>query len=160
VTERIQGTGERIIREYPNSTRWLEGQRILGVGNLILTTKRLVFLNQVAPSERQVQKLQELSGAPNSRLLNFAIGMHKNNFQIPLSALVHAKLVMSGFLPIPRFCLRLAYHEKGKGSPTKESDFLFTIPLLRGFFQFEISTVYSWVLAIRRALKYGGFTSS
>ena len=78
MAEKARGSRERVIKEYPNTTRWLEGKLTLGVGNLILTTERLVFLNQVVANEKHFQRLQQLSQAPASRVLEYALTLHKN----------------------------------------------------------------------------------
>jgi hypothetical protein len=147
---------ERVIKEYPNSTRQLEGQLVMGAGNLILTTERLVFLNQILPKERHLQKFQELSEAPVSRALDYAITLHKNNFQIPLSSVTAARVGLFAYFPIPRFCLRLAYFSDQKRNKIKTASFMFTISILRGFFQFEVTTVMAWVSAIKKAMKHKG----
>ena len=144
--------GEAVLKEYPNSTRWIEGRRLLGEGNLILTNKRLVFLNRVVISERQNEKMKELEGSPINEILDFALTLHKRNFQIPLSSIVAADRHRFALLPFPRFCLRLTYLS---GSRQKEKTlvFIFTIPVLKGFFQLEITIVMGWVRMIRKVLK-------
>ena len=73
---------EIVIKEYPRSTRWLEGQQVIGVGNLVLTDKRLVFLHEVVLSEEQIERLRKLSeGATVNRTIDFALTLHKKNFQ-------------------------------------------------------------------------------
>ena len=153
-----QDSQERVIKEYPNTTRWLEGKRILGVGNLILTTERLIFLNQVVATERNIQRLQELSRASTSRVMNFALTLHKNNFEIPLNSLVSVKVGWFVPFPIPRFCLRIAYFGDKKGKKSKTVAFMFTISMLKGFYQLEITTVKSWVWAIKRVMRDKGLS--
>ena len=156
MAKETQDSQERVIKEYPNTTRWLEGRLILGVGNLILTTERIAFLNQVLVKEKHVQKMQELSEAPSSRVLDYALTLHKNNFQIPLSSVTSAKVGLFAYFPIPRFCLRIAYFSEKKRKKIETTSFMFTITMLRGFYQFEITTVLSWVWTIKRVMKYKG----
>ena len=63
---------EVVLREYPNATFWLEGRQPMGAGNLILTTRRLVFLHRVGLADSQIEKIQELSKAGVSQLTDFA----------------------------------------------------------------------------------------
>ena len=154
MVKETQDSQERVIKEYPNTTRWLEGRLILGVGNLILTTERIAFLNQVLVKEKHVQKMQELSEAPSSRVLDYALTLHNNNFQIPLHSLTSAKVGLFAYFPIPRFCLRIAYFSDKK--KIKTISFMFTISILRGFYQFEIATVLSWVSAIKGMMNHKG----
>ena len=142
---------ETVIKEYPNTTRWLEGERIIGAGNLVLTNKRLAFLHQVMPTDEQLEELRKLSTAPTGEMLDFALALHKKNFQIPVSSLVGVKVGLLTLLPIPRFYLRVAY--MGKKNKNKTTSFMFTISILRGVFQLEITTVLGWVWIIRKAMK-------
>jgi len=144
--------GEAVLKEYPNSTRWIEGWRLLGEGNLILTNERLVFLNRVVVSERQDEKIKELEGAPINEILDFTLTLHKKNFQLPLSSVIAAERHRFALFPLPRFCLRITYLS-GSGQKEKTLVFIFTISVLRGFFQLEITTVTGWVRMIRKVLK-------
>ncbi len=143
---------EFVIKEYPRSTRWLEERRIIGVGNLILTNERLVFLHQVVLTDEQIENLRKLSEAPTSRMMDFVLALHKKNFQIPLSSLVLVRTGLFSLLPFPRFCLRVSYISEKK-KKIKTVSFMFTISVLRGFFQLEITTVLGWVWIIRRAAR-------
>ncbi len=49
-------TGEGVIKEYPKTTYWLEGRQVRAAGNLILTNRRLVFLNVIVPSPEQMAR--------------------------------------------------------------------------------------------------------
>ena len=144
--------GEAVLKEYPNSTRWIDGRRLLGEGNLILTNERLVFLNRVVLSERQAEKVEELEGAPITEILDFALTLHKKNFQIPLSSIMAADRHRFALLPLPRYLLRVTY-QGGRRQIEKTLSFIFTIPVLKGFFQLEITVVMGWVRMIRKMLK-------
>ena len=150
---RRQDSEEIVIKEYPHSTRWLEGQQIIGVGNLILTSRRLVFLHRVELSDRRIQDIERISkDGKTDRMIDFALTLHTKNFQIPLASVVSAGVGLHSLLPLPRPCLRISYQKKGE---IKNASFTFTIPLLRGFFQFEILDVLLWVRKIRGAMKVG-----
>lgn len=144
---------ERVIKEYPSSTRWMEGRKILGVGNLILTNKRLIFLNQVVLSDQQMEALKKISeGGDFDKITDYALDLHKNNFDVPLTSVISAKVGLFTILPFPRPCLRIFWANPKKKDQIKSASFMFTIPLLRGLFQFEIMDAISWVLRINRAV--------
>ena len=142
---------EIIIKEYPNSTRWVDGRDTIGTGNLILTSKRLIFLNGVKLSDKQIEQIRELSAkATTSRLINYALTLHKMNFQIPLSLVTWVRIGLYSLLPFPRPCLRIFCLGRNK---EEELSFMFNIPLLKGIYQWEITTVWHWVSVINRALR-------
>ena len=58
---------EVVLKEYPRSTHRMEGQRVIGVGNLILTNERLVFLNRVPLNDEEVEYLQKFSGKATTK---------------------------------------------------------------------------------------------
>ncbi len=145
---------EIVLKEYPKSTRWVEGQQVIGVGNLILTNKRLIFLHQVSLSDQQIEKLQELSKERKLEITpESALALHKKNFQVPLTSVVSVKVGLYSLLPFPRPCLRIFY-QGAKKNQIKTASFMFTIPLLRGLSQLEITDVLSWVWKIRRAVSH------
>lgn len=145
---------ESVLKEYPNSTRLLDGKKVTGIGNLILTTERLVFLHQVALDDKQTESLQKLSAtAPLSKLLDYTLTLHKKSFQLPLSSVIAVKVGMFSLLPLPRPCLRISYKSEKKKT-TKTASFMFYIPLLKGFYQLEITTVLVWVWLINKAVRY------
>lgn len=153
MSDKPAASKEVVIKEYPNSTRWLEGQQVTGVGNLILTNERLVFLHQVVATDEQIEYLRKLSqGATVNTMVDFALTLYKKNFQIPLSSLISVKVGLHSLLPLPRPCLRIFYRSQKKKGQIKTASFMFTIPLLKGFFQLEITTVWGWVWLIRRAM--------
>ena len=62
MNDKQRSAEEFIIKEYPNYTHWLEGSQAIGIGNLILTSRRLVFLNQLPPlTEAEIEHLQKFS---------------------------------------------------------------------------------------------------
>lgn len=145
---------EKVLKEYPNSTRLLDGEKVTGIGNLILTTERLVFLHQVTLDDKQTESLQKLSAtAPLSKLLDYTLTLHKKSFQLPLSSVISVKVGMFSLLPLPRPCLRISYRSERKKN-AKTASFMFYIPLLKGFYQLEITTVLVWVWLINKAVRY------
>ena len=147
---------EFIIKEYPYSTRWMEGRETIGIGNLILTSTRLTFLNRVELSDQQIERIQELSAkATTSRLIDYALTLHKMNFQIPLSSVTWVKMGLHSLLPLPRLCLRIFYLGRNK---EEELSFIFNIPLIKGIYQWEIIMVWHWVTVINRALRHWQLT--
>jgi len=144
---------EVVLKEYPNSTRWMKGQLVIGVGNLILTNERLVFLNQVVLSPRQIEHIRKLSeAAKTNKIIDFALTLHKRNFEVPLSSVISAKMSRYCLFPFPRPYLSISYRG-GSKDKEKTLGFMFTIPLLKGFYQLEFTTVWGWVQIIRRVLK-------
>ncbi len=152
--DKSSASEEVVMKEYPRSSRWLEGQQVIGVGNLVLTGKRLVFLNQVPLEKKEIEYFRKLSeGASTSRVIDLALTLHKNNFQIPLSSLIQVKTGLYSIFPFPRPCLRISYRSEKKKKQIKAASFMFTIPLLKGFFQLEITTVLGWVWMIKKAMR-------
>ena len=144
---------EVVLKEYPKFTRWMKGQLVLGVGNLILTNERLVFLNQVVLTPRQITTWRKLLETGNTnKQIDFTLTLHKKNFEVPLSSVISAKISRYCLLPFPRPYLSISYRGGGKDKE-KTMGFMFTISLLKGFYQLEFTTVWVWVRIIRRALK-------
>jgi len=148
-------SGEIVLKEYPYSTRWLEGRQIIGVGNLILTNKRIVFLHQVELSDEEMEKLRKLPEKLTAmEMIDFGLSLHENNFQFPLSSITQVKTGLHSLLPFPRPCLRIFYRSGKKKRDVITASFMFTIPLLKGFFQLEITTVWVWVMLINKVLRH------
>ena len=154
MTNKQIASKEVVIKEYPNSTRWMEGQEVIGVGNLILTNERIVFLHRVDLSDEELERLQKLSRKVTAReMIDLGLSLHKNNFQFPLSSVTQVKTGLHSLLPFPRPCLRVFYKSGKKKQNINTASFMFTIPLLKGFFQLEITTVKMWVMLISRVAK-------
>ena len=151
---------EVVLREYPHSTRWLEGQQVIGVGNLILTNERIVFLHEVALSDEEAERLRKLSGKLTTKeMIDLGLSLHKKNFQFPLSSVTQVKTGLYSLLPFPRPCLRVFYGSGKKKQTINSASFIFTIPLLKGFFQLEITTVKMWVMLINKAVRHKQLTA-
>ena len=154
MTNKQIASAEVVLKEYPNSTRWLEGQEVIGVGNLILTNERIVFLHQVALSGEELERMQKLSGKLTTReMIDLGLSLHKKNFFFPLSSVTRVKTGLYSLLPFPRPCLRVFYRSGKKKQNMSTVSFMFTIPLLKGFFQLEIATVQGWVMLINKVAK-------
>ncbi len=144
---------EVVLKEYPKFTRWMKGQLVLGVGNLILTNERLVFLNQVVLTPRQIATWRKLLETGNTnKQIDFTLTLHKKNFEVPLSSVISANMRRYCLFPFPRPYLRISYRG-GSKDKEKTLGFMFTISLLKGFYQLELTTVWVWVRIIRKALK-------
>jgi len=129
------------------------GQLVIGVGNLVLTNERLVFLHQIPITGEEMERLRKLSEKVTSKeMLNYALSLHKKSFQVSLSSVTLVKTGLHSLLPFPRFCLRISYRSEKK--KVKTLTFMFTIPLWKGWFQLEITTVMLWVRLIKTAVRY------
>lgn len=146
---------EVVLKEYPHSTHWIEGQLVIGIGNLILTTERIVFLHQVALSDEEMERLQKVSAKSTTKdMIHLGISLHKKNFQFPLSSIIQVKTGLYSLLPFPRPCLRIFHRSSKKKRNMNTASFMFTIPLLKGLYQLEITTVKAWVRLINNAVKH------
>ena len=144
---------EVVIKEYPNSTQWLEEKQVIGVGNLILTNERLIFIHRLPLEKKELESLQKISKKVTvKRMIDLALSLHQKNFQVPLSSVISAETGLHSLLPFPRPCLRIHYRSERK--QTKTLAFIFTVPLWKSWFQLEFSTVKGWVWSISRALQH------
>ena len=140
---------EAVIKEYPNVTLWLDGKQVRAQGNLILTNRRLVFLRQVAPSQKKLETLQQLSHeASTEKTIQFALSLHKKNFQIPLSSVICARLKLYSLLPFPQMYLSLNY--KTSSNRVKTENFRFWQSPLKRLAMSEFPTLER-VRAINKA---------
>jgi hypothetical protein len=143
---------EPVIKEYPNVSIWLVANMAQGYGNLVLTSERLMFLNQVALEEWQLKKAQQLSREGDfNKVVEFTMKLHKNNFQIPLSSVTKVKMGLFSLIPMPRLCMRIHYLTK-KDKPA-ETSFAFRIPLLKGLVELELTLIMAWISAVKAAVK-------
>ncbi len=142
---------EIVIREHPRSTYLLEGRMVRAAGNLVLTNERLIYLRQVLLNEQQTRELQGLTqrGATASELLQFALHLHKKNFQVLLSSVVEAKTGFLTMFPLRPY-LRVRY--RGTSKNIKTLGFFFTLPLLKRLLMVEFPTI-GWSRAVNKAVK-------
>ena len=142
---------EVVIKEYPRSTLLLDGRQVRAVGNLVLTNERLAFLRTVVPSEKEMATLQKLSTEGTaSQLIQYALKLHKKNFQLPLSSIVSVKLGFHSFFPFPQPCLRVSHKTASKKINTLS--FKFTLSFLKRLLMSEFPTL-DWIRAIKKAVK-------
>jgi amino acid transporter len=145
-------TEERVFKEYPNLSLWLQGNMAQGAGNLILTAERLIFLNRVALEEWQLEKVQQLSREGDfDKVVEFSLKLHKKNFQILLSDVTNVRMGLFSLLPLPRLCMRIQHLTKKDN--LVETSFGFRIPLLKGLVELEITLVMGWITAVKTAVK-------
>lgn len=150
MTSHQQASKEVVIKEHPHGTYWLEGNQVRAVGNLLLTNQRLVFLRQVNLTETQTKEIQRLAReAKTSELVQFALKLHKKNFQLPLSSIVTAKMGLLSIFPVRPY-LRVYYQSASKN--TKTLSFMFTLPFLKRLLLTDFPTI-GWINAIKRAVK-------
>jgi len=141
---------ETVVKEYPKSTCWLEDRQVRAIGNLVLTDQRLVFLKQVELSEKQAEEIRRLATeATTSELIQFALKLHKKNFQLPLSSIVTARMGLLSYFPIRPY---LSVHYLSVNKKLKTLDFMFTLPLLKRLMMSEFPTL-GWLNAIKKAVK-------
>jgi len=141
---------ENVVKEYPKSTCWLEDKQVRAIGNLILTDQRLVFLKQVELSDKQAEEIRRLATeATTGELIQFALKLHKKNFQLPLSSIVTARMGLLSFFPVRPY---LSVHYLSASKKLKTLDFMFTLPLLKRLMMSEFPTL-GWRNAIKKAVK-------
>ncbi len=146
-------SAEVVIKEHPNITLWLEDSQVKATGNLVLTNQRLVFLKLVALSEKKAEELQRLvKEATTNEMIQFALTLNKNNFQIPLSSVMAVKTGFYFTFPRLNLCLRLTYRSASKKS--KQVTFVFKTWFIKVLFRSEPLTM-EWVRAIKKAVKAG-----
>ena len=151
MSDKQSASEEVVIKESPNSTHLLEGNQVRAAGNLILTNRRLVFLRRVALTEKEIKNIQKLSQEVNQeKLIQFALTLHKKNFQIPLSSIVSAKLGSYFIFPSPPWHMRVAY--RTASNKVKTINFRFTLPLFKRLLMSEFPTL-GWISAINKAVK-------
>ncbi len=146
---------EIIIRQHRRWTHWLEGNKVLGEGNLILTNRRLLFLHRIVSSPDVSASIKELADAPLEAVLDHALTLHKNSYQVPLSSIMQVGVITLFGFPLPRFCLEIVYL-KGKKLDPHTADFKF-IALGSGMLAPpQLFVDLGWQKAIRKAIQETG----
>lgn len=142
---------EVVIREYPNSTYWIEGRQVIAMGNLVLTNKRLLFLKQVSLTPQEIEKVQKLSKeAATEKVLQFALSLHRRNLEVPLSSIISVKAGLYSIFPILNLYMRVVY--KSASKKIKTVSFKFRPPFLKRLLMSDTPTL-GWVWDIRKAMK-------
>ena len=141
---------ETIIRQHRHWTRWLATRRTLDEGNLVLTNRRLLFLHRIESSPDVTESIRRLADAPIETVLDHALTLHKNCFQIHLQDITRVGIgVFMRFLS-PSFYLSVTYR-KGKKQTLYIADFQFLRPKTKISFIPQIIQDFFWMNAIKQA---------
>jgi hypothetical protein len=159
-TDKIKTAGqdenlEAIIRQHRRWTYWLEAGRTIGEGNLILTNRRLLFLHRIEASPDVAESIKKLADAPIEMVLDHALTLHKNSFQIPLSSIMQIGVITLFGFPFPHFCLSVVYL-KGKKLTPHTADFKFITSGSGMLSQPQVIADFSWKRSIRKAIQETG----
>jgi hypothetical protein len=144
---------ETIIRQHRRWTRLVEGNRTVGEGSLILTNRRLLFLHRIVSSPEVAASIKKLADAPIEMVLDHALTLHKNSFQIPLSSIMQVGVVALFGFPFPQFCLSVLYLAGKKLTPHTVA-FQFAKSQSEMFSQPQVIADWGWKRAIRRAVRH------
>ena len=142
---------EKVIREHRRWTRWLESQTIAREGNLVLTNRRLLYLNRIAPDEAVSANIKKLADSPMETVLNYAFTLNQKNFQIPLSEIRRIGVGIFTLYPYPRFCLTVSYLPNSR-SKQKTVAFQFRDVTSKSIFKLQLAEDYRWAKAIKQAI--------
>jgi hypothetical protein len=142
---------EQVIREWPKYSLWLE-DNMTHQGNLILTDQRLVFLKEKALSDEEIFKYNSIveNGGGVAEELDFASGMQKKNWSIPLGQIENARVSIFQGLPF-RLWLEVDYHTTSK--KTRTLFFIFTMGMFKRLLLKEFPTL-GWRWTIKDELKH------
>lgn len=151
-TTEQEATPEVIIRQHRRQAYLLEGREVIGVGSLILTNRRLLFLNRIERSPEVEADIKKLADAPMKDVLDHAVTLHKDNFQIPLSSIIRPGIGTFIGFPLPRFCLSVFYL-KGKKLQPHTVTFQFKNTRTGIFTQPQVITARNWGKTIRNAIE-------
>jgi hypothetical protein len=146
---------EIIIRQHRHWTRWIEARRTMGEGNLVLTNRRLLFLHRIQASRDVSASIKKLADAPIETVLNHALTLHKNCFQIPLPSMIRVRIGAFVRFPFPYFYLSVSYH-KGKTQTPHTAAFQFVRSKSEVLFHPQIIADWGWMIATRRAIQETG----
>ncbi len=146
---------ETIIRQHRHWTRWIEARRAMGEGNLVLTNRRLLFLHRIESSPDVAASIKKLADAPIETVLDHALTLHKNCFQIPLQSILKVGIGVFVRFPFPYFYLSVSYY-RGKKQTPHTTAFQFRRPKSEIIFHPQVIADWCWVMAIKRALRNMG----
>lgn len=151
MTRAQQARLEEVVREWPKTSLWLE-DNITHQGNLILTDRRLVFLKEKVLSDEEILKYNSIveNGGGVAEELDFATGMQKKNWSLPLSQVVNARVSVFQWLPF-RLWLEVDYNTAGKKQRTLF--FIFTMGQFKRILLKEFPTL-GWRYTIKDELKH------
>jgi len=143
---------ERILKEHRKWTQWIAHPRILPLGNLVLTNRRLIFLNKIQSSPQVKENIRTLADSPTETVLNYAFTLHKDNFQIPLSAIGSVRVGTFRWNPLPHLCLSVVYFD-GINPSSGTVSFQFIRPIKQTILKPQLIVDIGWVRAINKAIK-------
>ena len=143
---------ERIIKEHRKWTQWIQTPRKLRLGNLVLTNRRLIFLNIIQSGPEVASSIKKLADAPMETVLNHAYKMNPDNFQIPLSAVAGIKIGAYNWTPIPHVCLSVVYFD-GKNPQHRMVAFQFIRPYKQTILKPQIILLIDWIRTIKKAIQ-------
>jgi hypothetical protein len=143
---------ERILKEHRKWTQWIAYPRILPLGNLVLTNRRLIFLNKIQSNSQVTENIKKLADAPTETVLNYAFSLNRDNFQIPLSAIGAVRIGTFRWNPFPHVCLSVFYFD-GKSASSRLASFQFIRPIKQTILHPQLFVDIGWVRAINRAIK-------
>lgn len=142
---------EKIIREHRKWTQWIETPRKLRLGNLVVTNRRVIFLNVISSSPEVKENIRKLADAPTESVLNYAYTLNSENFQIPLSSIVSLKMGAYNWTPIPHFCLTVVYVD-GRRLTKRMAAFQFIRPYKQTLFKPQFFLILDWIKDIKKAI--------
>jgi hypothetical protein len=143
---------EAIIRQHRRLTHQLENRRTIGEGSLVLTNRRLLFLHRIEASSGVTATIKKLADAPMNMVLDHALTLNKNSFQMPLSSIVRVGIGTFAGFPLPHFYLWLNYL-KGKNNILHTVSFQFGQSQPGIFFKPQVFVDWEWKSAIEKAVK-------
>jgi hypothetical protein len=142
---------EIIIKEHRKWTQWIQTPKKLRLGNLVLTNRRLIFLNIIQSSPEVTDSIKKLADAPIEIVLNQAFKLNGDNFQIPLSAVAGLKIGAYNWTPIPHVCLSVVFYD-GKKPQSRMVAFQFIRPYKQTILKPEIILLFEWIRTIKKAI--------
>ena len=142
---------EIIIKEHRKWTQWIETPRRLRLGNLVVTNRRVIFLNKISSSPEVTEHIRKLADAPTEDVLNYAYTLDRDNFQVPLSMITSLKIGAYNWTPIPHICLTIVFVDKR--ATTRMAAFQFIRPYKQTLMKPQFMLVMEWIREIKKAIK-------
>ncbi|MBN1643245.1 MAG: hypothetical protein JW856_00265 [Dehalococcoidales bacterium] len=143
---------EKILKEHRRWTQWIEKPRLLKLGNLVLTDRRLIFLHKIQSSPDVKENIKKLADAPMETVLNYAFALDRNNFQMPLSSIAGVRIGTFNWNPFPHICLTVVYFD-GRQTTNRVASFQFIRPIKQTILKPQIVVLIGWIRDINHAIK-------
>lgn len=143
---------EKILKEHRRWTHWIENRHTMRLGNMILTNRRLIFLHKIQSSPDIKENIRKLADVPIETVLNYALTLNRNNFQIPLSSIISAGIGTFNWTPFPHVCLTVTYFD-GKHNTRSSASFQFIRPIKQTILKPQIVAVIGWIRATKQAIR-------